>query len=106
MMSSGASEAVVRAVRAAAADADLSFREDALTTKELAGAGCGVIGVRGLAGAFNLGKVVEYRNRALVNMWQQQGQPHERQQHFLSLLNSHLVMDVDRHPLFVPPRPE
>ncbi len=105
-MSSGASEAVVRIVRAAAADANLLFREDALTTKELAGASCGVIGVRGLAGAFNLGKVAEYRNRALVNIWQQQGEPHECQRHFLSLLNSHLAKDVDRRPLFVLPHSE
>jgi hypothetical protein len=98
MMSSGASEAVVRMVRAAAADANLTFREDALTVKDLVRSNCSAIGVRGLTCAFNLGKVVEYKSRALVNVWQQQGQLQMHQDNFLMALKTHLAA-IDRHPM-------
>ncbi len=104
MMSSGASETMVHIVRAAAADANLEFREVALSAKDLIGDSSSVIGVRGATCAFSLGKVFEHKSRALVNIWQQQGQLQQHQRHFLSVLNSHLVRSIDRCPLFIPPR--
>ena len=93
-----------RQVRAAAADANLEFREDALSAKDLAGDSSSVIGVRGATCAYSLGKVFDYKSRALVNIWQQQGQLQQHQRHFLSVLNSHLARSIDRCPLFIPPR--
>jgi hypothetical protein len=98
-MSSGASDAIIRSVRAAASDANLSFREEALTMKDVAGPGCSVIGVRGVMLAYNIGKLFEFKNRELVVLWQQRQQLLQRQQHFISALNSHLSSGLDRHPL-------
>ena len=104
MMSSGASDAVVRSVRAAAADANLSFREEALTMRDLAGASCTVIGVRGVACAYNIGKMFEFKSRGLASLWQQPPPPLQ-QRHFLVALNTHLTSGFDRHPIFPPARP-
>jgi hypothetical protein len=98
-MSSGASDAIVRSVRAAASDANLSFREEALTIRDLSGPSCTLFGVRGVAFAYNLGKLVEFKNRGLASLWQQQQQQQQQQQHFFTALNTRLSGGLERYPL-------
>jgi hypothetical protein len=102
-LSSGASHAVVRSARAAAAAANLSFCEEPLNTKQLAGSNCSVMAIRGVTSAFNLRQLFEYKNRALVSVWQQKQPPPPQ---FLTALNTHLTSNLDRQPLFSSHRTE
>jgi hypothetical protein len=102
-MSSGASHAVVRSARAAAAAANLAFCEEPLNAKQLAGSNCSVMAIRGVTSAFNLRQLFEYKNRALASVWQQKQPP---PQQFLTALNTHLTSNLDRQPLFSSHRTE
>jgi hypothetical protein len=104
IMSSGAPEAVLRCVLAAAEDTGLVFREEALTSQELSIADFSIIGVKGCSGAWTLGKLFEYKNRGLVTIWQhhQQHQHRQRPMQFLSTLNTLLKRGIDCHPIHFP----
>ena len=104
MISSGASHAVLRSARASAAAANLAFCDEALTVKQLAASHCSVMAVRGVTSAFNLRQLFEYKNRAVVSVWQQGPSPPPQQQQFLTALNTHLTSSLDRRPLFAPHR--
>ena len=91
--------------RASAAAANLAFCDEGLTVKQLAASHCSVMAVRGVTSAFNLRQLFEYKNRAVVSVWQQgPSPPPPQQQQFLTALNTHLTSSLDRRPLFAPHR--